>query len=420
MADSVAVVGGGLAGLAAASRLAEADFDVTLFERREGAGGRVRSTREDGFVFDRGFQVLFTAYPAARRELDLDALDLRYFTPGACLCRTGRRSILSDPLRDPGSLTDSLFNTEVSVGDKLRTLALRRRLGPPDPDAFSVPDRSIRAALLDRGFSERFVENFAAPFYGGITLDRSLSTSAAVFDYTFAALAGGRIAIPADGMGAIADQLAERARDAGAAIRTDAEVDTVDGDTPEVRLGGETVAVDAVVVAADPPTARELTGIDSIPTDARGCVTGWYALPGEPLDAGRRILLNAADDAPNHVIPHSAVAPEYAPDGEVLLSATFLGQPDASDHDLAATTREALASWYPERSFDELRTLRTDRIPFAQLVQPPGFFDDLPGVRDPEGPVYLAGEYTAWSSIQGALESGREAARAVRADLRSQ
>ncbi|WP_269449538.1 FAD-dependent oxidoreductase, partial [Halobacterium sp. CBA1126] len=109
MSDSrVAVVGGGLAGLTAARHLAADGFDVTLFERNEDVGGRVRSRRGDGFVFDRGFQVLFTAYPAARRELDFDALDLRAFSPGATVCRGDQRSVLADPLREPGALAETL------------------------------------------------------------------------------------------------------------------------------------------------------------------------------------------------------------------------------------------------------------------------------------------------------------------------
>ena len=109
----------------------------------------------------------------------------------------------------------------------------------------------------------------------------------------------------------------------------------------------------------------------------------------------------------------SAVAPELTPDDEKLLSATFLGQQDASDDELAEEVREALASWYPENQFSGLELLATDRIQFAQFDQQPGFRADLPSVDDPAGPMYLAGDYTKWSSIQGAMESGREAALAA-------
>ncbi|MFC4544318.1 NAD(P)/FAD-dependent oxidoreductase [Halosolutus amylolyticus] len=425
----VIVVGGGLAGLVAARHLAAGGADVTLFEREETPGGRVRTREGDGFRLDRGFQVLFTAYPAVQRELDLDALDLRRFAPGATIARPNHRSTLSDPIRDPAALPATLFNPDVSLGDKLRVARLRWDLLRTDPDAIfdgtEPDDVSIDAFLRDRGFSDRFVERFAAPFYGGITLDRSLSTSKRVFEYTFRALAAGDTAVPAAGMGAIPEQLAETAREAGAAIETGIDVADVAADRnadgaggTTVTAGEESIAADAVVVATDPPTARDLTGVESIPTEARACVTQYYELPARTdLETGRRLLLNATETGPNHVVPHSAVAPEYAPDDATLISATYLGEREERDEELADRTRDALAGWYPERRFDGFETLHTDRIEFAQFAQPPGIHDRLPDPRDPAGPIYLAGDYTRWSSIQGAMESGRQAAKAVIDDL---
>lgn len=181
---TVIVAGAGLAGLVAARHLARLGVDVHVFEREDEVGGRVRTERKDGFVLDRGFQVLFTSYPAARRELDFDELDLRYFAPGAVLARPGSRSILSDPLRDPGTLFESMANREVRLGDKVRTLKLRRELTrKPNREIFAGEDESIEEYLRKRGFSESFRDNFVGPFYGGITLDRSLSTSKKVLEY---------------------------------------------------------------------------------------------------------------------------------------------------------------------------------------------------------------------------------------------
>ncbi len=247
-------------------------------------------------------------------------------------------------------------------------------------------------------------------------------------------------------MEAIPTQLAARVREAGGTIRTGVEVESVtatDADSSgtervdrrvTLETDGGPIDADAVVVATDPPTARDLTDVPSIPTDGRGCVTQYYALPAEiDLETGRRLLLNATDRGPNHVVPHSAVAPEYAPDGTTLLSATYLDEqfegagsatgsdadrgPDASDAALVERTRRALESWYPDRQFAALEALHTERVPFAQFDQPPGVYDRLPDVRAPAGPVYLAGDYTQWSSIQGAMESGRQAAKAVIDDL---
>lgn len=411
---SVVVVGGGLAGLVAARHLAESGIEVHLVERHETVGGRVKSRHENGFTFDRGFQVLFTAYPAARRELDYETLDLRYFTPGATIAKPGSRSVLADPRRDPDSFVETMFNRDISVGDKLRVLRLQRELARKDEaEIFGGPDTDIEKYLAGRGFSRRFVANFAAPFYGGITLDRSLSTSKAVFEYTFKMLAEGRIALPAAGMGAIAEQLAEKTRSTGAEITLGTTVEGVsaDSDGALVELGTETLTPDGVVIATDPPTARELTGIEAIPTDARGCVTQYFSLPpNRALDTGKKLVLNAHNDAPNHVAPLSAVAREYTPDDRELLSATFLGERDESDAKLAEQTKEALSSWYPERYFDNLELLHTDRIPFSQFVQPPGFRKNVPAPDAPDGPVFLAGDFVGWSSIHGALSSGRWAA----------
>ncbi|WP_225333966.1 NAD(P)/FAD-dependent oxidoreductase [Halomicrobium urmianum] len=415
------VAGGGLAGLTAAAHLAESGADVRVFERADRVGGRVASRTVDGYTLDRGFQVLFTAYPAVRRELDLDALDLRSFTPGATIARPGERSVLADPLGAPGEAIETLLNREVQFGDKLRVFRLQRALAGDEPaDILRRGGSTTADYLVAQGFSRAFVESFAKPFFGGITLDRSLGTDSAVFEYAFKMMAEGRTAVPADGMGAIPAQLAERARAAGARIETGRTVDAVDGgdeadaDGATVTVGGEAVAADGVVVATDPPTARELTGVDGIPTEGRGCVTQYVSLPsgGRP-ETDRRLVLNAADDRPNHVAPMSRVAPEYAPEGRELYAATFLGTQENSDTALFDEVRSALSRWYPEASFADLEHVATDRIPFAQFEQPPGFLARLPAPTAPAGPVVLAGDYTRWSSIQGALESGRIAAETL-------
>ncbi|PSQ56697.1 phytoene dehydrogenase [Halobacteriales archaeon SW_8_68_21] len=433
MDGDATVVGGGLSGLVAAARLAEAGADVTLYERRPEVGGRVRTETVDGFTLDRGFQVLFSSYPAVERELGpdrLDDLDLRTFAPGATICRPGSRSTLSDPLRDPLGAIPSLLNDEVSFSDKLRTLALRYDLSQRDDgDFFAGSDASIREYLRDWGFADDYLTNFVEPFYGGITLDRTLSTSKHVFEYTFRAMGRGSIGVPADGMAAFPAALADRAREAGVEVRTGEFVESVrvagggripfwtgrgeaEGATVELS-DGSTRETDAVVVAASPPEAQRLTGVKSVPTEGVPNVTGWYALPtSESFETGERILLNAASESPNAVIPMSEVAPEYAPDDRVLLAATFLGEA-ALDRDADALrddARDALAAWFPDHEFDSLETVDVHRIRFAQFAQPPGVHAGLPDPDDPEGPVVLAGDYTEWSSIQGALESGRTAA----------
>ena len=100
--SDVLIVGAGLAGLACGRHLADAGVSFQMIEASDGIGGRVRTDEFDGFLLDRGFQVLLTAYPEAQRTLDYHALELKKFTPGAFSWFAGRMNKLVDPWRTPG------------------------------------------------------------------------------------------------------------------------------------------------------------------------------------------------------------------------------------------------------------------------------------------------------------------------------
>ena len=93
----VVIVGAGLAGLCCARQLLQCGVDALVLEAQDDVGGRVRTDLVDGFRLDRGFQVLQTAYPEARRQLDYQALRLRNFEPGALIRTRGRTVRMSDP-----------------------------------------------------------------------------------------------------------------------------------------------------------------------------------------------------------------------------------------------------------------------------------------------------------------------------------
>ena len=56
-----------------------------ILEKSDRVGGRIQTDEVEGFLLDRGFQVLLTAYPEAQNYLDYEALDLRKFVPGALI-----------------------------------------------------------------------------------------------------------------------------------------------------------------------------------------------------------------------------------------------------------------------------------------------------------------------------------------------
>src|SRR5215218_3637857 len=156
----VVVVGAGLAGLSAAVRLRAAGVDVHVAEASAHAGGRLATERIDGFVVDRGFQVLNTGYPRAA-DLDLGALALGWFARGAVIRVDGRLNRVADPRRHPGAALDTLTAPLGSVRERLALAAfsLRAAYGPV-AGLLRRTERSAQDSLRDAGVGEVALERF--------------------------------------------------------------------------------------------------------------------------------------------------------------------------------------------------------------------------------------------------------------------
>lgn len=404
----VSVIGAGLAGLTCARALLRAGVDVTVYEASDGVGGRVRSDYIDGFILDRGFQVLFTAYPAVKRLIDMSALEPRAFPPGAQIAQGDRIQVLADPARDPKSVPASVLCNLVTPTDKLRTWLLSGELeSRPISALIDGPDQTAERYLKRREFSPGFIESFARPFFGSIFLDRSLQTSAQALQFIWKMLVEGDTVLPARGMSQLAQQIAGPLHDVG----------RLKLNSPVSALSDLSETADTIVVATPAPEAARLTG-SAMPTEARGVTTLYFAGP-EPLWQERKILLNAnARPFVSHAALMTNVAPDYAPEGQHLLSASVLGVPELSDDALYEAVRTDLnrmltGSAQARQLLRHYRPLAIYRIPYAQFAQTPGIFKKLPSQRTTQPNVYLAGEFTHFSGIEGALASGEACAEAI-------
>jgi phytoene dehydrogenase-like protein len=410
----VYVVGAGLAGLRCARRLHERGVTATVLEAADGVGGRVRTDRVDGFLLDRGFQVLLTAYPEARAALDYRELELHPLYPGALIRFRGRFVRVADPSRRRWDGLRTILAPVGGLGDKRKLASLRRRVVAGSlEELFARPETSTREALARDGFSEETVDRLFRPLVGGVLLDHELGASSRMFEFVWRMLALGDAAIPTRGMVAIPEQLSGGLPPG--CVRLGQRVAEV-GDGGLALAGGERLQARAVVVATDGPTAAGLLGAPDPPRSAAASCL-YFSADRAPIDEPVLVLDGEGDGPVNHLCVPSAVAPTYAPANVALVSATVLDRPGLpTGADLEAAVLGQLADWFGS-SVVGWRHLATYQLPHAQPAQPPGALDP------PERPVrvrpgvYVCGDHRDNASINGALASGRRAADAVLEDL---
>jgi len=406
----VIVVGAGIAGLCCARELHAAGHDVLVLERGDAPGGRVRTDEVDGFLLDRGFQVLLTAYPEARRVLDYERLGLRPFVSGAVIRRGGRSMRIADPFRYPFTALESLRGAPGSIPDKLRLARLRSRLSRASlNELLTAPQTTTADALRLEGFSPELVDAFFRPFLGGIFLDPSLETSSRLFAFVFKLFAEGEAVLPAGGMRAIPLQLAEGLPEA--TLRFGTAVESA-GPEEVFLAGGERLTASAVVVATDGPEAARLTGAVEAPAP-RAVTTLHYAAERSPVGEPVLVLDGDGRGPVNDLCVPSDVAPSYAPPGAALVSATVLGIPPLSDAAIDGAVRDQLRGWFGAQ-VEGWRLLRVLRIPFALPAQPPAAVATAERAVRLRGGLFVCGDHRDTASIQGAMVSGRRAAAAVR------
>ncbi|MEZ5582223.1 MAG: NAD(P)/FAD-dependent oxidoreductase [Candidatus Competibacteraceae bacterium] len=364
----VVIIGAGLAGLGCALELTEQGVQPLVLEASDQPGGRIRTDEQDGFLLDRGFQVLQTAYPEARRWLDYSALDLRSFWPGALIRHGGRFHRIGDPLRHPADALPTLFSPIGTWADKWRILRLRRRVLQGSWNAlFNRTETSTIAALRADGFSEIIIERFIRPFLAGVFFDAHLETSSRTFEFVFRAFASGDAALPAQGMGAIPRQLAARLPET--VFRFNAPVASLE--EQGIRLAsGERIAAAAVVLATDGWTTARL--LDET-TQTMACPTTcvYFAAPEPPLQEPVLVLNGEGVGLINSLLVPSVLSADYAPPGQALITVNVLGNPVQDDAALETQVRAQLGDWFGA-VVGQWRLLRIYRIAQALPAQLPG------------------------------------------------
>jgi phytoene dehydrogenase-like protein len=407
----VVIVGGGLAGLVCAQDLVAAGVSCRIVEASDRVGGRVATDAVDGFLLDRGFQILLTAYPEVRSRLDLEALDLALFDPGAVVRVGGRFHRVADPLRRPLQMAQTMLAPVGTLLDKARLAALVLDVrAHPVASLVRRPDMSTAARLDRAGFSAAMVRAFWQPLFSGIQLDPDLEVSSRRFDLILRMLAGGSTALPREGMGAIPAQLAATLPEG--TVRLDARVASVRPTSVDLA-DGQRMEARAVVVATEGPEAHRLLGRSVADPGSRAAACCWFSTPRPPWP-GSVILLDGDESGPaKNVVVMSEVSASYAPTGLSLVAAAVPG-PEALEDSVTTRVREQLARWFGS-STAEWSHLRTDVIAHGQPRQDPPL--SIKRRVDLGDGLFVCGDHRDTASIQGAMFSGARTAEAVRQAL---
>jgi phytoene dehydrogenase-like protein len=299
-----------MAGLACAMTLQQAGVPFLLFEQDEKVGGRVQTDEFDGYRLDRGFQVLLTAYPEARKFLDYEKLELRKCYPGSRVWYKDKFHQVSDPFRHPLDGVCSVFNPIGSFWDKVKVGMLR--LGLLSTRAME-DTLSTTEALAELGYSEAMIDRFWKPFMRGVFLENELSTSVRKFEETFSLFAKGDTVLPRLGIGEIPKQMAKGLPEDSIFLKQ--EVKKV-GECSLVTSDGKEWQGRAVVLATEEPVANRLLRLKQPNREWNSVDCLYFSLPEKELPCTSPILhLDGSGTGPINNLTFISTLSDCAPKG---------------------------------------------------------------------------------------------------------
>jgi phytoene dehydrogenase-like protein len=423
--EDVVIIGAGIAGLACARVLQEGKVSFQLLEASDAVGGRVRTDLQDGYLLDRGFQVLLTAYPNTSRMLDLEALKIRTAVPGALVWYGSKLHRISDPFRDSHHRFESAISSVGTWKDKLKLtqLLIQSRLESADKilaEFSHIEAKSHKLSTLEYlrgyGFSEQIIERFFRPFFGGVFLETGLETTASFFRFVFKMFTEGMTGVPEQGMGEIPKQMASHF--SASQIRLNCKVDEVKEN--QVRLSsGEVLKAKTIVIATDSEEASNLLKKAVSPIQWRSTAQIYFEASESPISEPILALNGEGRGLVNHFIVMNQLSPAYSCTGKSLISVNTVGIPSMDDAELISGAQKQLRSVLGTQ-VSSWKALRVDRIAHALNSFSPAqlMLRKAQEVKLAHW-LYVCGDHLETPSIEGAIISGKKAAASILRTLRS-
>jgi squalene-associated FAD-dependent desaturase len=428
------VVGGGLAGLAAALECAQAGCSVSLHEARTRVGGETFSFERNGLWLDNGQHVALrccTAYLAFLRRLGVAHLlalqpalrvpILREGKPPALLAR----SSLPAPLHlAPALLSYAPLRPRERLAAVVAARALQR-LDPADPGLDAL---SFGGWLADHGQSANAVEALwnliALPTLNLPANEASLAAAVKVFRTgVLDSAAGSDIGVPSVCFRELHAEPAQRILEqAGAKVQLQSRAVAV-SERLELSLEAETLEADAIVLAVPHEAAASLAPPGAVDPDALARL-GASPIVNLHVHYDRRVLdepLAAGLGSPVQWLFDRTTA-AGAREGQLIAVSLShaVEEIGASVSALSERYLPALQRLLPRARGATVLDLAVTHSPRATFRVAPGTGALRPGARTAVPGLYLAGAWTdtGWPpTMEGAVRSGLTAARAVLEEL---
>ena len=410
MKPTITIIGAGISGLTAAVYLHRKGFDVKIIEATERAGGRIKTDVVNGFLLDRGFQVLLTEYPETKALLDYEKLNLKRFLPGAIVLYDDGIFEIADPFRRLSATLATILAPVGSLKDKINTFFLKHKLlNISVSNIFNEPETNTLTKLKKYGFSDKMIERFYKPFFSGIFLENDLSTSSKMFDFVMKMFSEGDAAIPAMGMEEIPKQLVAMLPENSIIYNT--QVSEI-VDNKIIYNNGKIIETDKIIIATE-ATSFAKNYIPKNKQKFNSVTNVYFEASLAPTDKAV-VVLNASTTKKwvNNMTVMTNISDQYAPKGKVLIAISYNGIPDISNEILSENMKIELKKWYGN-SVESWKMIKSYRIKYALPNQETVCNELASNQLKINKNLYICGDHLMNGSINAAMKSGRLVAELI-------
>jgi len=404
-AYKIHIIGAGISGLIAAQILENHGYHPTIIDASATVGGRVKSDIVNGYTLDHGFQVLLTSYPAAKKYLNYEALDLQKLLPGATLFKNGKAQTIGDPLRSLSLLFPTLLSKVGTLSDKVKILKLNTLLKKKKITAiFKTEEKTTFQYLKDFGFSDEIIKDFFTPFFSGIFLETKLETSSRMFEFVYKMFGNGLAVIPKEGMQAIPNQLKSNLKNTH--FKFNSPVKEVKD--KRIILEDESILESNITIIATDASAL-ISNLKNQETEWKSCDTLYFETKKRAINKPLIGLISDDNMLVNNIFYHTSVA-TLNKTGKELLSVTVVKRHQLNEKDLIAKVVEELHS---KCNISDLSFLKRYQIKKALPMLTNLQYEISSTETKLKSTIFLAGDQLLNGSLNAAMIAGERAAMGV-------